>query len=158
MTRLITLMLAFVLTTVEARAELTLSQLTGTWTGAGNYAEGLSEARMRCRLTIAGDDAKVTMSGRCGSSLGAEDVVLDFIRQSDGSVRVQSGPGAPQQDSEIEALTGRPQGNQLFVTGSAGQESVAMQFVKNADGTLYFATERKWQTGRSQSVITLQPR
>lgn len=158
MIRLLTVLVALTLTTAQARADLTLTQMVGTWTGAGTYSEALSEARMRCRLTIAGDDAKVTMSGRCGSSLGAEDVVLDFIRQGDGSVRVQSGPGAPAQDSEIKALSGRPQGNQLMVTGAAGLESVAMQFVKNADGTLYFATERKWQTGRSQSVITLSPR
>ena len=158
MIRLLSVFLALSLTTAEARADLTLSQLVGNWTGSGNYREGVSEARMRCRLTIAGDDAKVTMSGRCGSSLGAEDVVLDFIRQGDGSVIVQSGPGAPQQESKIEALTGRPQGNQLFLTGAADGESVAMQFVRNADGTLYFATERKWRTGRSQSVITLQPR
>ena len=158
MIRLLTVLLALALTSAEARADLTLSQLVGTWTGSGTYAEALSEARMRCRLSIAGDDAKVTLSGRCGSSLGAEDVVLDFIRQGDGSVIVRSGPGAPQQDSKIAALTGRPQSNQLYVTGAAGDESVAMQFVKNADGTLYFATERKWQTGRSHSVITLQPR
>ena len=141
-----------------ARADFVLSEMVGTWSGQGEYYELLSKARMRCRLSVVGNDAKVTLSGRCGSSLGAEDVVLDFIRQPDGQIVSRAGVGAPESDSPIEALYGRPTKTQLIVRGQSGKESVVMQFVKNADGTLYFVTRRDGAQGKRTSAITLSRR
>ncbi len=141
-----------------ARAEFALSDMVGTWAGTGSYTEALSKATMKCRLTVTGDDARVTVNGRCGSSLGADDVTLDFVRQSGSRVVVEETPGAPKQDSEIEEVSGNLTATQLFVRGAGGDETVAIQFVKNDDGTLYFATERTWKGGDSQSRVTLSRR
>ena len=141
-----------------ARAEMTLADLVGNWAGTGMYYEGLSKAKMKCRLTGAGNSAHVTMTGRCGSSLGAEDVDIEFSRQGDGSILLISGDNAPSVDTEIDTVSGRLEGNQMFLQGQAKHETFKMQFAVNADGSLRFATERKWQTGKSRSIVTLQRR
>jgi len=146
---------ALVSLALPAQADFRLLDMVGNWGGSGVYSEGVSKARMRCRISVTGDDAKVTLTGRCGSSLGAADVVLDFIAIGDGKVTVQPGDGAPASDSPITMLTGQLSATQLNVSGANYAESVVMQFVKNTDGTLNFATKRKWRTGRSQSTIRL---
>ena len=156
MMKLLAVMLAVV--PVMARAEFVLSDMVGSWSGSGMYYEAMSQAKMKCRLTMAGDAAGITMKGRCGSSLGAHDVVLDFVAEDDGRVFVQGGDNAPSVDSEIEELTGKITGNQLNLSGQAGPDSVRMQFVLNEDGSIYFATERKWPQGDSRSKITLTRR
>ncbi len=147
------LIFALILLPGLARADFALTDMVGSWSGTGTYAEALSQAKMKCRLNVAGADSKVTMTGRCGSSLGASDVVMDIVRSGTGIVI--TGDGGPDVDTEIDQLTGQISGQQIFVTGAEGKDSVKMQFVMNADGTLYFATERKWLTGSSWSKITL---
>ncbi len=149
---------ALCLTGAAARAEMSLADLVGSWTGSGTYHEALSQAKMKCRLTTVGDAAKVTISGRCGSSLGANDVVLDIVRQADGTVTMQSGGRAPGFETDIDQLTGRITGNQLMLSGEAGIERARLQFALNDDGSLRFASERKWQTGNSRSLVTLKQR
>jgi hypothetical protein len=149
------LIFLFVLIPATAWADFKLSDLVGNWSGSGKYAEPLTTARVRCKLAIMGNDAKVTLRGRCGGSFGAERMVLDFVRQSNGDVIVSSGPGAPYTESPIGALTGTPTRTQLVVRGQSGQESVLMQFAKNADGTMHFATERDGKQGRRISAVTL---
>ncbi|MCP3969947.1 MAG: hypothetical protein GY717_06460 [Rhodobacteraceae bacterium] len=141
-----------------ARAEFVLSDLVGNWTGSGSYQEGLSKARMRCRLTVVGNNTKVTLSGRCGSSLGSERMVLDLIRRADGTIVLRSGDGAPQDDTSLAELVGYTARTQLFVSGESGHDSASVLFARNQNGTLYFASKRKWQTGNSQSAITLSRR
>ena len=98
-----------------ARAEFSLADMVGTWAGSGVYKENLSQAKVRCQLAVTGGAGKVTVSGRCGSSLGAETIVLDFTRQGDGRIVVTEGPGAPRNDSQIEALVGRQVNLKLWV-------------------------------------------
>ena len=141
-----------------ASAEFALSDMVGKWAGEGMYYEPLSRAKMRCRLTIVGSDAAIAMSGRCGSSLGAEKVHLDLIRQPDGQIVLRAGKNAPETDSPIEALVGRPTRSQLIVRGQSGQESAVMQFVSNADGTLYFLTKLDGAKGERTSAVTLSRR
>lgn len=142
----------------NARAEMSLADLVGDWSGSGTYSEALSSARMKCRLTMTGTAAKVTIAGRCGSSMGANDVVLDLVRQGDGRITLTSARDAPGFETAITGLSGRITGNQLTLRGEAGLERAATQFVLNADGSLRFAAERKWLTGNSQSIVTLQRR
>lgn len=139
-------------------AAFQLSELVGQWTGQGTYTEGVSKAKMRCNLSFVGTDAKVTMSGRCGSSLGAESVVLDFANDADGGVTVRSGAGAPESDSAITGLTGVPGPNGLVVKGSGGDESVIIELLLNANGTLRFATQRNSSNGMAISIVDLSRR
>lgn len=141
-----------------AWADFKLSDMVGTWSGSGKYWEPLTTAQMGCKLRITGNDAKVTLSGRCGSSIAAEKMLLDFVRQGNGQIVVTAGKGAPPSDSPIEALTGTPTKTELFVRGQSGAETVVMQFAKKADGTIYFATERDGAKGRRVSVVTLTRR
>ncbi len=46
MIRLVTVFLALALTTADARADLTLSQMVGTWTGAGQLRQREIGARL----------------------------------------------------------------------------------------------------------------
>jgi len=140
---------------LPAMAELALSDLVGTWTGQGTYVEGLSSAKMRCNLGITGTDAMVRLSGRCGSSLGAESVVLDFTKAADGSVSVSSGPGAPANDSKIDVMQGKITANQLILRGAAGDETVTIELLQNPNGSLHFATRRTWTGKKATSVVTL---
>lgn len=156
MIRLFLILLALV--PVPARADFALSDLVGTWNGAGTYEEGVSQARMRCRITVTGSDAQVRLTGRCGSSLGAEDVRVDVLRQADGSVTLVSPNGPTREPFSVREISGRPQGDRLTLQGTAGLESVIVQFVLHADGRLTFATQRKWRTGRSRSQVTMTRR
>ncbi|GEM_PF-6301365 len=149
------LALAIFIVPSVSRADFALSDMIGAWAGTGVYSEALSQAKMKCKLTMLGDAKKVTMSGRCGSTLGAGNVVLDFVRQEDGQIVVHAGGDALQPASEIGELVGRFTDDQLIVTGAAGHESVKMQLILDADGSIFFATERKWLTGKSSSEITL---
>lgn len=139
-----------------ARADFALNDMIGKWTGSGLYEEPSSMGRMRCRIAIAGDDAMVRMTGRCGSSLGVEDVVLDFLRQANGDIVVRAGPGAPERDTKIKELTGRVRGTKLIVRGYQGQESVEMSFEAVTDDKLRFETKRKTWEGDSRSSIDLK--
>ncbi len=141
-----------------AQADFSLSDMVGSWSGSGTYYEKPSRAKMQCRLTITGGDAKVTLSGRCGSSLGSETMKLDFIRQAGGKVVVQAAPGAPKKDSDIGQLSGRISGNFLIVSGSASDESVTIQFEKKSAGSLHFVTERIWEANSGQSSVMLTRR
>lgn len=156
MMRLATLVL--MLLPMAAQADFTLSDLLGTWSGSGTYYERPSKARMKCRLSFAGNDSQVRMTGRCGSSLGAQDLTLDFIRQGSNGVIVRSPPGATQSNSDIAEMQGQMSGNYLIAAGSAGAETAKFQFESKADGTLAFVTEHKDGTFFSQSVVTLSRR
>ena len=148
------LLLCLVLLPAAARAEFTLSDMVGTWSGSGTYTEGVSQARMRCRIVVAGGDARVRLSGRCGSSLGAEDVAVEAVRQPDGRIALISPDGPTREPFSVREVSGVPQGDRLVLHGSAGVESVTVEFRRNANGTLSFVTQRKWRTGRSQSQVT----
>lgn len=156
MTRMIAMTLAALLVSAPgARADLRLSQLVGRWAGTGIYHEGVSSAEMRCRLTFEGSDAQVSLGGRCGSSLGSQKVAVILSRGADGAVTMTAAPGAPPVDSDVEVLRGTPGAAWLELTGAAGPETVRMVFQLQADGSLRFATERKWQTGRSRSLVDM---
>jgi len=153
------LIFAFImLLPLPAWAELKLSDLVGNWGGQGTYAEGLSSAKLRCKLVIAGTDAMVRMTGRCGSSLGAENLALDFVKGADSTITVDSSAGAPQSDSPVGALRGSSQGNQLIIRGEGGDETVTIELILNPDGSLRFATQRTWPGKTGTSVVTLKRR
>ncbi|MDJ0823069.1 MAG: hypothetical protein QNJ09_14825 [Paracoccaceae bacterium] len=149
------LLTLFLMLPAAAQAEFKLSDMVGNWSGSGQYYEKPTRAKMQCRLTITGGDAKVTLSGRCGSTLGSETMKLDFIRQGGGSVIVRNAPGAPRNTTDIGQLTGRMSGNFLVVSGSAGPDAVTIQFEKKADGQLHFVTDRKWKENSGQSSVML---
>ena len=146
------------LTAPAGAADMSLADLVGRWAGTGTYHEATSKARMQCRLTVTGDAAQVSFAGRCGSSMGAHDVVLHFTGQGNGQIEVVAGEGASGVETKIDKLTGRIDGQQLTVNGAAGVESAKMQFALMADGTVRFVAERKWATGRSHSTVVLRER
>ncbi|MDF0603715.1 hypothetical protein P1J78_23615 [Psychromarinibacter sp. C21-152] len=137
---------------------MSLADLVGSWTGNGIYYEALSKAKMKCRLAATGDAARVKLTGRCGSSLGARDLSLEFVRQDDGSILLLSADTLPSVETGIERVDGEISNNQLNLSGTSPGEYLKLQFALNADGSLHFATERKWRTGKSRSVVTLRPR
>lgn len=152
-----TLVVLMILLPAAARAEFALSDITGTWAGAGSYTEALSTARMRCRIAIAGNADQVALTGRCASSLGAEDLDLTFTRLPGGEISLRAEDGQRQGETTVEELTGLPEASQVILRGENGLDRAAVQIRLNPDGTLYFATETKWRTGNAKSAITLVP-
>jgi hypothetical protein len=140
---------------MPAWAEFTLSDLVGNWSGSGKYYERPSSAKMKCRLSFAGDDARVRMTGRCGSSLGAQDLELDFIREGNRGVVVQSAPGAPKSKSAIARMAGQMTATMMIAEGVAATESAKFQLEIKPDGTMHFLTQRKDGTFFSQSTVVL---
>lgn len=151
----LTLTLILSVLPVVAQAEFSLSDLVGTWTGEGSYYERPTRAKMKCRLSFAGTDAQVRMTGRCGSSLGAQDLEIDFVREGASGVVVRPAPGAPTSDSKLTEMSGQLQGNLMIASGTSGTETAKFQLESRADGTLQFVTQREDGTFFSQSVVTL---
>jgi len=144
--------------TVAQAAEFHLGALAGNWSGSGSYTEGISTARLICRLTASGDDRQVHMTGRCGSSLGNEDVDMVLVRAAEGTVTVSSGTAASRRDSPVENLQGVPEGNQLVARGSAEDEVVTLVLRFEDTGVLRFAVQRRWTGGKEESVVDLSAR
>lgn len=150
-----TLTLCLALLPLSAQADFVLSDLVGTWAGEGSYYERPTKARMKCRLSFAGTDAQVRMSGRCGSSLGARNLELDFVRQGKTGVIVRAAPGAPTSDTGLTAMQGQMTGNRMAAAGTSGTETARFQIETQPDGTLRFVTQRENGTFFSQSVVIL---
>ena len=138
-----------------ALADFSLDGLVGKWSGQGNYAENMSSAKMRCKIDIAGGADKVTMTGRCASGLGAQKVALDLTRADDGSITASAAEGAPQNKTNIDGLTGLPQGGHLVMDGTSGADSVKIEFLMNADGSLRFGVHSIIGPKDGKSVIRL---
>lgn len=141
-----------------AQADLSLSDLVGSWTGEGSYFERPTKTRMKCRLSFSGDEARLHMAGKCGSSLGAHDVNVDFIRQGGNSIIVRAAPGARNDDSQIARMEGRLSGNFLIAQGTGGTETAKIQLESKPDGSMVFVTQREDGTFFAQSVVTLKRR
>ncbi|MGP6089901.1 hypothetical protein [Antarctobacter jejuensis] len=157
MMRILTLMLALCLP-ATAQADLSLSDLVGTWAGEGSYYERPTKTRMKCRISFAGDDAQVRLTGKCGSSLGAHDLSLDFIRDGSSKVIVRAAPGAKNDESKIERMEGQLSGNFLIAEGTGGTETAKFQLESKRDGSIVFVTQREDGTFFAQSVVTLRRR
>ena len=67
-------------------ADFRLGALAGNWAGSGSYTEGISTARLICRLAARGADERIRMTGRCGSSLGNEEIDMDLVLGADGTI------------------------------------------------------------------------
>lgn len=138
-----------------ARADFALDALIGKWKGQGSYVENKSGAKMRCKIDFTGGAEKVTMTGRCASGLGAQKVAVDLIRASDGYINARAAPGAPENKSNIKGISGKPNGPHLVMSGAAGENSVKMEFLMNADGTLRFGVHSIVGAKDAKSVIVL---
>jgi hypothetical protein len=138
-----------------AFAQFSLDTLVGKWSGQGTYAENMSSAKMRCKIDFAGGADKVTMTGRCASGLGAQKVALDLVQSKDGSITAKAAAGAPENKTEIDGLTGLPTERHLVMDGVAGEDSIKMEFLMNADGSLRFGVHSIIGPKDGKSVIRL---
>lgn len=138
-----------------ALADFSLEDLVGKWKGQGSYVENATGAKMRCKLEFAGGADEVSVTGRCASGLGAQKVAMDLIRAEDGSISAVAPPGAPKNKTDIDGLSGTPNGQHLVMNGAAGEDSVKMEFLMNADGTLRFGVHSVIGAKESKSVIVL---
>lgn len=138
-----------------ALAEFSLEEMVGKWSGQGVYAENMSSAKMRCKIDFAGGADKVTMTGRCASGLGAQKVALDLVRAEDGTITAKAAAGAPENKTKIDGLTGLPIEGHLVMDGVAGEDSIKMEFLMNADGSLRFGVHSIIGPKDGKSVIRL---
>jgi hypothetical protein len=147
--------LALVLVPAQLFAETAFERMVGTWRGDGRYTEGATEVKLRCQLGITGDASMISVAGRCGSALGAEDFTMEFEAGPESIVNLDQGEAERGKDSKIEALAG-PLGNNGFVVqGTAEDEEWVVQLIFNDDGTLVFATREARHGKTNISYVTL---
>lgn len=136
-------------------AENAFERMIGTWNGAGQYSDGVAQVNLRCRINIAGTPTSLQLSGRCGSSLGAETFAMDFALGGDRVVRLQRSQSERGADSAVGGLSGPIGDNGMVVKGTAPGEEVVVQLLLNPDGSLVFATREVNGSSTTVSHVTL---
>ena len=137
-------------------ADLALSQLVGRWDGNGVYQDNSSTFRLRCKLRIEGEAARIDMSGRCVSGLGTQTISLVLLRFDDGSFVVSGGHGPGSNNSEIKELRGRPTPHGVLLSAKTITEHAKMEFLLEPDGALRWGAIREAPRGGYRSVVTLR--
>lgn len=148
------LTLALVVIPAQSFAQTAFERMVGTWRGDGRYTEGATDVKLRCQLGITGDAAAISVAGRCGSALGAEDFTMDF-EANGGDAVLKQGAAERGKDSRIETMAGALGNNGFVVQGAAEGEEWVVQLLFDDTGALIFATREVRGGETNVSYVTL---
>jgi len=149
------LCLALALLPTPLLADTVFSELVGSWRGNGTYTEGITQVDLRCRMSITGDSAAITLAGRCASSLGGDDFTMHFEQGPNRTASVRSGGSSRASGASLDGLTGPLGRNGVVLKGVSQSEEVTVQLLLQDDGGLVFATREVGGGVTSTSYVTL---